>query len=368
MLAGSLAPDAAPCGDGPCLLCLGPCGNSGDNVGAVGEVGASGESHWFQASDLGADLAQHMAHARHRQARQRARKLYHCYWQELFAPDARPYYYDHVTHTWTFAMPKRLMVPADSTGGAPVTEQLEFKDKEKNDVKARLARALLFPSFALYGGSTGSTAAPAIPEERLVIVAPSPVVYGAPEPATVGSVNGGCANGGANGWYGTSAAEGAKGYYKGKVECPHCFRAFTDSWSMEQHAYAMSGRNGHPEFPHASYALATQESASAAGAAMSPWGGSAMLAPDPPLAPDHDVEKAGDEANPYWYNPRTRASAWSRDALCGLNREFYAGITMALADTDDPTALYWIRPPDLAAWTLEDLHTKYAELQGTSPT
>ena len=37
--------------------------------------------------------------------------LYLCWWMRLTAPDGRPYYYDVVSHTWTFARPQRWIIP-----------------------------------------------------------------------------------------------------------------------------------------------------------------------------------------------------------------------------------------------------------------
>merc|ERR1712008_198511 len=105
--AGALEPDEAPFGSATCRLC---------NEGNLGRAPAG-------------TAAPHVLERRHKERCERAREYYLAFWQELACPDERPYYYDHVSHTWTFARPPCLTVlagvspEADLEPGGPDDEE-----------------------------------------------------------------------------------------------------------------------------------------------------------------------------------------------------------------------------------------------------
>merc|ERR1712187_71913 len=72
-------------------------------------------------------------------------------------------------------------------------------------------------------------------------------------------------------------------------------------------------------------------------------------------ADDAKPEKAPD-GSVYWYNPRTQATAWSKETLIKRNKEFYRSVKQIPARTSkgpNGESKYW-------AWQMEDGQTQTA--------
>jgi len=128
--AGALEPDEAPFGSATCRLC---------NEGNLGRAPAG-------------TAAPHVLERRHKERCERAREYYLAFWQELSCPDERPYYYDHVSHTWSFARPPCLAVLA----GVSPEADLESGGPDDEELQERLARALT----STLGSGSGATRSP----------------------------------------------------------------------------------------------------------------------------------------------------------------------------------------------------------------
>lgn len=115
--AGALEPDEAPFGSATCRLC---------NEGNLGRAPAG-------------TAAPHVLERKHKERCERAREYYLAFWQELACPDERPYYYDHVSHTWTFARPPCLTVLA----GVSPEADLEPGGPDDEELQERLVKALV---------------------------------------------------------------------------------------------------------------------------------------------------------------------------------------------------------------------------------
>mmetsp|Transcript_3514 Transcript_3514/g.6736 ORF Transcript_3514/g.6736 Transcript_3514/m.6736 type:complete len:312 (-) Transcript_3514:9-944(-) len=126
LLAGALEPDEAPFGSATCRLC--------------------GEGHLGRAPT--GTAAPHVLERRHKERCEKAREDYLAFWQDLACPDERPYYYDHVSHTWTFARPPCLAVLA----GVSSEADLEFGGPDDEELQARLAQALV----SAFGSGSGT--------------------------------------------------------------------------------------------------------------------------------------------------------------------------------------------------------------------
>ncbi|CAE8660347.1 unnamed protein product, partial [Polarella glacialis] len=120
-------------------------------------------------SQLRDGIAGSSAEERHAKARQLAQEGFQSYWVELAAPDFRPYFYDYVSHTWTFSRPEDLLVLAGqlwSEGDVclrPKPHQAAdgfSLGVPLSDLQARLREALFspLPETALPPGAVGPTA------------------------------------------------------------------------------------------------------------------------------------------------------------------------------------------------------------------
>jgi len=309
--AGAFDDDEVPFGftEKSCALCLG-VQSSGAVVCEIAPEETGGTPH-FQLPT-------------HKQAAGRLSEVFAFYWQELEAPDGRPYYYDHVSRTWTFAKPSRPSMVFDSIRpddghGATVTgataAQQGASDGDASsaagsgDVRSRLLGVLRCPHRSQAGAflSDGGSA--------------------------------------------PDAQGGGGDPPPGSCVCEYCGKVLADEWAREQHVTSMAGRRGHPALPE----QLQQEQRQPANQREHP--------PDAEM----DVEVVESDQQ-YWFNPRTRARAWSRDQLVAANREFYAGIsyTQVAPGNVGPNGegFCWVRAargsePQLSAWTLEQLHSQW---------
>lgn len=283
LTAGAFDKDEAPFGNGPCLIC--------EQAGFSGITTATGQP----------SLASHMRDPVHQERRQRVREEYVCFWQELNAPDDRPYYYDHVSDTWSFAKPRCFIVPAGVS-----EEKSTASNTNDEKLRARL-------SCALMGALT---------MDRLV-----------PPGANTVSANG------------------------PSFQCDCCQRVFQTEWAAQQHIHSLAGRRGHP-------VIQNEAVANAAGA-------NRPAALSQALSAEGDIAEADSDGQKYWYNPRTRACAWTRDELVKINREFYAHVTWVQGSSDargpNGESLWWAWSngdgTSHANWRLEDLYEKVQQTQ-----
>lgn len=145
-------------------------------------------------------FALHLRDQGHRQRSQRVREDYICFWQELAAPDERPYYYDHVSHTWSFAKPRYLTVLRTRPSGEELSSAGAADSARVLGLRERLARVVAPDSYL-----------PAQSEQQV-----------------------------AEGYVqvGTDPNIGFK--------CLYCFRILGTEWAAMQHLQALAGRKGHP--------------------------------------------------------------------------------------------------------------------------
>jgi len=295
--AGAFDVDEVPFGGGECILCEGGDISSGWSQGTAGQM-----------------IPPHICEQGHIEARQRICDNYLCYWQELKAPDQRPYYYDHVSHTWTFAKPRRIAIPAGSS------ETVSAKDEK---LKGRLFQGLECTI-------TSAVAAAPVPSA-------SPVTQLASSSGLLWTVE----------------PTGASLTYR----CEFCGKPFNDVWAVQAHVYSMSGRKYHPQMPGTQPAILSATS-SVAGS------GSVLNA-------DLDVQKAESDGHSYWYNPRTRACTWSREELVAQNRDFYNKVTWVQVapghngPRNEEISFVWCdKWHQISAWTLEGLYVKVQQETG----
>jgi len=272
LTSGAFDKDEAPFGSGVCLLC---------GTGNLAGAGAAASSPPPTA---------HICLQGHCEKRCRVRQEYFCFWQELIAPDQRPYFYDHVSHSWSFAKPRCLAVPAGSPEAEP---EVDYAESDK--LRERLSRTLasVFSQGSPEGGADGS----------------SVVLSG-------------------QGWVPVHDP------YPG-FQCEYCKRVFGTEWAASQHISGMSGRKGHPLVPGGWEAAWPR--CDAAGAGLGDTGACAVataglpatgdgLATSTHLNPEADVAEAEKDGRMYYYNSKTLATAWTRNDLVRLNREFYASV------------------------------------------
>jgi len=230
----------------------------------------------------------HFSEPGHLQQRARICQDYVSYWQPLTASDGRPYYYDHVSHTWSFAEPYRTVVPRSCAEAQP--EDAKAGAEEKRRLMQRLHRVLQFAS-------------------------------GRVEPA-------------ANGKAGTGATPSGQGWVpvtepRPGFQCVYCQQVFSDEWAVQQHIAAKSGKQNHPWTPDA---WPAQTPAQPGPPAALPAAAPRATAPAARLSAEEDVQECESDGNKYWYNPRTLATDWTREGLVAKNRKFYAHVEPAAAD------------------------------------
>lgn len=198
----------------------------------------------------------HLKKASHLQAQQDVRRDYAAWWQELTAPDRRPYFYDHVSHTWTFERPACKIVSRHHNGQRQGVGPAEFV--------ADLSQASQVTDHEV---------------------------------------------------------------------------------TSDEQAILERGPASTVRAPRFSPALA------------SPW------LPDARL----DCQQAEQSAETYWFNPKTRATAWTQEELVDLNQEFYKGVSLAQASADvahscNDQQPYWVWKDDMSsfsAWDLEELYSRF---------
>lgn len=134
----------------------------------------------------------------------------------------------------------------------------------------------------------------------------------------------------------------------------------------------MAGRKGHPLDPLAPTVDPVPAPGAVAMPAVTPgnvWSTEPALQPRPHLRPEEDAEAAEDNGKCYWFNPSTRAVAWTKEELVRTNRIFYAGISfVAAAGQAGPrgeTSCYTKMCPggQITAWTLEELFERFQRTQ-----
>jgi|ERR1719383_795085 len=303
---GVLDMGEVPFGSGPCMIC-----------------GANFSPLITPPSDAAELPIPHVMEPRHRQRLQHLRHVYTCYWQDFLTPDGRPYYYDHVSNTWSFARPKQRIVEAETIEAEePVcgAEEKELRERLQKVLRPFVGNTLVEATSDLEGI-----------EER-----------------------------------DTNVAVAARTH-----ACNYCGRIFVDAWSREQHLNSMAGRKGHPPDPAAacrdpSVALATSGNAWAVGVP-----GQAVTAPRY-LSAEKNIERAEKDGQVYWFNPTTRACAWTRKDLIQLNREFYKGVIYSQAargqfGSEGQTSCWTKTLPTgekLTAWTLVELYSKCQRTAG----
>eukprot|EP00930_Biecheleria_cincta_P008793 TRINITY_DN110362_c0_g1_i1.p1 TRINITY_DN110362_c0_g1~~TRINITY_DN110362_c0_g1_i1.p1 ORF type:complete len:328 (-),score=57.07 TRINITY_DN110362_c0_g1_i1:339-1322(-) len=265
-------------------------------------------------------LCQHQGHedmnVKYRAARLEARQKFNRYWVELAAPDGRPYFYDFVSHSWTFDRPKALSESIFDGRCEPYSSMRPKAMEGRDQVSTCNA------SFGISMLDLG---------RRLKQCLHGPLLQ--PLPGE-------------------------------KLSCPYCNKKFATEDSGQQHLEAKSGVDGHPVTPAAENWV--YKATPAVDDARQSVRGPNLAA----VAAVHSVDDARRRREPnlehpeldvvpvsspdgkhYFCNFLTQCSYWDRKGGETETREFYAGLYAASTQDGRP---FWVRG-QLSAFTLQDL-------------
>ena len=338
LASGAFDKDEAPFGSGACAICT--CGAPLAGAPPASTCGPA---------DLAAYKPEvpHILDPEHQMARQRMCKVYVCFWQELTAPDGRPYYYDHISNTWKFSKPMHFAieigVDVDASPLQKAAAAALHSNVDPDNVAARLVQALKSP----------------LPDGPPVVAV---VADGA---TTDVAVDG----------------DGGNNHY-----CKYCKKYFNDPWSLEQHTSALAGRKGHPRPQGATEQKEPgeqSETQQVPEVCANPWSSaqtqqavqqqpqqasvssSAVHAANQSFIAELDIIRTDQAGKTYWYNPKTRASAWTAEELIKMNHDFYAGVCIVKAAPGQRGPMgqtsWFVRlgssgKQQHQAWTLEELY------------
>lgn len=299
-------------------------------------------------------LCQHQGHrdmlVQYREAGLEAKQRFNRYWVELAAPDGRPYFYDFVSHSWTFDRPKALS---------------ESSFSGTCELHTRMQPAAMVGSVQISTCNTSFGISMLDLERRLKQCLHGPLLQALP---------------------------GNQSSHKDKLSCSYCNKKFTTEDAKQQHLEAKSGVDDHPvtiaaESWARQQALATggarilSEKAMAAvpivdaarnsvrgpnfaAVAAVPSVDNARTRREPNLEhPELDVVRVSTpDGKQYFCNFQTQHSYWDKNEGETETREFYAGLYRA---TTQDNRSCWVRG-QLTAFKLEDLCKQFKALSAAS--
>lgn len=300
------------------------------------------EPFGLQICDVCKNLAgfSHLASERHRRELVKMKQTYMCFWQELLAPDQRPFYYDHVSHTWTFAKPRQTRLEISQA----VEPLARVQEPEEQDEE--------IPGPALPEKTTEPQAWPAS-NEREDMHQDSNVDGDYDIDERLRSLLGATM---AQDRQDEDSEEEEMVEECGIIDegipqddpriCPYCNKQFMDESSKVQHLSAMSGRRWHPVVE---------------------WvdGGEQRWGAPVPFGLDavRDVVKEtpdGDRTREYYYNPKTGFVAWTEREVVKANLMLYPCLRRVplrpeLMGPNGEVAYWYHMEMKITEWSLETL-------------
>lgn len=280
-----------------------------------------------------------------------------CYWQELLAPDRRPYYYDHISHTWTFVKPRerRLEISQAVEPIGFAQEESESEIEEPPDLQSTRVPEEAPEQNVLPDSQDRETNHEVLNEDDFDV----DVDIDERLRTVLGTVNG------------LSPQDEAEEQVDPedicpRVEesiprddplvCPYCSKQFLDEASKVQHLAAMSGRRWHPVVEWVD-------------GGEQRWGAPVPFGLD--AVKDVITVAAGEDTQKYYYNPKTNFVAWTKNEVIQANLILYPKLRRVPLSSqfEGPAgerAFWYHSSMNISAWDLEKLLLKCLD-QGWRP-